>query len=72
MSTFEVVALASATSVATLLLSRLRCIIRPCASDGDKCISGCSDQPLRKDEHELDISHYELNGREILVMSAKD
>ena len=39
---------------------------------GDKCISGCSDQPLRKEEHELDISHYELNGREILVMSAKD
>ena len=72
MSTFEVVALTSATSVATLLLSRLRCIIRPCASDGDKCISGCSDQPLRKDEHELDISHYEINGREILVLSAKD
>ena len=72
MSTFEVVALTSATSVATLLLSRLRCIIRPCASDCDKCISGCSDQPLRKDEHELDISHYDLNGREVIILTSKD
>ena len=72
MSTFEVVALTSATSVATLLFSRLRCICRPCAADGDRCISGCSDQPLRKDEHELDISHYELNGRGIFVTTATD
>jgi len=72
MSTFEVVALTSAASVLTLVISRLRCICRPCAADGDKCVSGCSDQPLRKDEHELDISHYELNGRDIIVMTAKD
>ena len=72
MNTFEVVALTSATSVATLLLSRLRCIVRPCSQDGDKCVSGCTDQPLRKDEHELDISHYDLNGREVIIMTAKD
>ena len=72
MSTFEVVALTSAASVATLIISRLRCIMKPCSPDGDKCISGCSDQPLRKDEHELDISHYELNGRDIIIMTAKE
>ena len=72
MSTFEVVALTSATSIGTLILSRIRCIIRPCASDGDKCISGCSDQPLRKEEHELDISHFDLNGREVIILTAKD
>ena len=72
MSTFEVVALTSATSVLTLLLSRLRCIVKPCSPDGDKCISGCTDQPLRKEDHELDISHYDLNGREVIILTAKD
>ena len=72
MSTFEVVALTSATLVCTLLLSRLRCIVRPCAADGDKCIRGCTDQPLRKDDHELEVSHYNLNGREVLLLTAKD
>ena len=72
MSTFEVVAITSATSILTLVLSRIRCILRPCASDGDKCISGCSDQPLRKEDHELDISHIDLNGREVIILTAKD
>ena len=72
MSPFEVVALTSAASIATLVLSRIRCIIKPCNQDGEKCVSGCTDQPLRKDEHELDISHFELNGREVIILTAKD
>ena len=72
MSTFEVVAITSATSIVTLLLSRLRCIVRPCATDGDKCVSGCTDTPLRKDDHELDIQEYHIGGREVLIVSAKD
>ena len=72
MSTFEVVALTSAASVATLIISRFRCIMKPCSPDGDKCISGCSDQPLRKEDHELDCSHFDLNGREVLILTAKD
>ena len=71
MSTFEVVAL-TAASIATLVLSRIGCIIKPCNQDGEKCVSGCTDQPLRKDEHELDISHFELNGREVIILTAKD
>ena len=72
MSTFEVVALTSLTSIATLILSRIRCILKPCSSEGDKCVSGCSDQPLRKDEYELDCTHYDLNGREVLILTSKD
>ena len=72
MSTFEVVAVTSLTSVATLILSRIRCILKPCSSEGDRCISGCSDQPLRKDEHEIDCAEYDLNGRTILLVTSKD
>ena len=72
MSTFEVVALTSAASVATLIISRLRWIMKPCSPDGDKCISGCSDQPLRREEHELDVSEYDLNGRQVIILTSKD
>ena len=72
MSTFEVIALTSAASVATLIISRLRCIVKPCSSDGEKCISGCSDQPLRREEHELDVSEYDLNGRQVIILTSKD
>ena len=72
MSTFEVVALTSATSIATLILSRIRCILKPCNQEGEKCVSGCTDQPLRKDEHELDVSHFDLNGREVIILTSKD
>ena len=72
MSTFEVVAVTSLTSVATLILSRIRCILKPCSSEGDRYISVCSDQPLRKDEHEVDCSEYDLNGHTILLVTSKD
>ena len=72
MSTFEVVALTSATSIATLILSRVRCIVKTCHQDGEKCVSGCTDKPLRKDEHEIDVSQFDLNGREVIILTSKD
>ena len=72
MSTFEVVALTSATSVLTLLLSRLRCIVKPFSQDGDKCISGWTDHAMSKEDIVLDFSHYYVIGREVIILTAKD
>ena len=72
MSEVALVAVTSAVSVLTLVISRIRCIIRPCAGDGERCISGCTDQALRRDEHNIDVCHYELNGRDVLVLTAKE
>ena len=41
------------------------------AAKVDECISGCTDQPLRKDEHELDVAEYHLGGREVLILTGK-
>ena len=73
MSEIGLVALTSGVSVLTLVIARIRCICRPCDDTGQqKCQSGCTDQPLQKDEHELDVSKFELNGRDIIVVTAKD
>ena len=73
MSELGLVALTSGVSVATLVIARIRCMCRPCDDSGQqKCQSGCTDQPLQKDEHELDCTKYELNGRDIIVVTAKD
>ena len=48
MSTFEVVALTSATSIATLILSRIRCILKPCNQDGENVFLGAPTNPFGK------------------------
>ena len=58
--------------VATLILSRIRRIIRPCASDGERCVSCCTDAPLRNEERELDVTMHHLNGRDVLVPTSKN
>ncbi len=72
MSELGLVALTSGVSVLTLVIARIRCICRPCDDNQQKCQSGCTDQPLQKDEHELDVSKFERNGRDIIVVTAKD
>ena len=70
MTSVELVAISSGASILTLCLGRVRCLIRPCSSE-EKCISGCTDQPLRKDEHELDVTEYHIGGREVLILTGK-
>ena len=68
-----VAAITSATSLLTVVVSRVRCIIRPC-SDGEKCQSGCSDQPLEKrdEPHEIDIQACEWGERKCFVLSSRE
>ena len=70
MTSVELVAISSGASILTLCLGRVRCLIRPCSSE-EKCISGCTDQPLRKDEHELDVTEFHIGGREVLILTGK-
>ncbi len=73
MGDIGLVALTSGLSVLTLVIARIRCICRPCHDDSSKMFeSGCTDQPLVKDDHELDVSKFELNGRDVIVVTAKD
>ena len=61
-------------SLATVALSRIRCILRPCDPDGQKCQSGCSEFPLDKPEpHELSIQDFDIApGRKCLIVASKD
>ena len=72
MSSVELVALTSGTTLATIILGRLRCIFRP-FSDGPCFQSACSDQPLEKhDDHEIDLQQCDLgNGKQCWVISSK-
>ena len=56
MSEATIIAITSGTTLATLILSRIRCLFRPCDPGGQYCQSGCTDQKLDKDEgHEIKI-----------------
>ena len=74
MSEVALVGITTLGSLATVALSRCRCILRPCDPDGQRCQVGCSDQPLEKpDPHEIDVQPYEIApGRRCLIVSAKD
>ena len=73
MSEAIVIAITSGTTLATLVLSRIRCLFRPCDPDGQYCQSGCTDQKLDKDGgHEIKLEERTLNGREILVIASND
>ena len=73
MSEAVVIAITSGTTLATLVLSRIRCLFRPCDPGGQYCQSGCTDQKLDKDEgHEIKIEERNLNGRDVLVIASND
>ena len=73
MSEATVIAITSGTTLATLTLSRIRCLFRPCDPSGQYCQSGCTDQKLDKDEgHEIKIEERNLNGRDVLVIASND
>ena len=73
MSGATVIAITSGTTLATLILPRIRCLFRPCDPGGQYCQSGCTDQKLDKDEgHEIKIEERNLNGRDVLVIASND
>ena len=72
MSEALVIGITSATTLATLIISRLRCILRPCDPDGQSFQSGCTDQKLDKSAHELKIDEHNLNGRDVLLVASND
>jgi len=73
MSEAVIIGITSATTLATVILGRLRCIFRP-FSDGPCFQSACSDVPLEhRDEHQIDLQQCDLgSGRFAWVLSAKE
>ena len=67
-----VLALSSLTTVCTLCLSRLRCLLRPCDPEGQYSQCGFTDAKLDKSAHELKIDERNLNGRDVLVVASND
>ena len=73
MSEVSLVAITTAGSLLTVLISRIRFICRPCSQEPEKiCQSGCSDRALDRETHEIAVGEYELNGRNVLVINGKD
>ena len=72
MSEATIIALTSATTICTILLSRLRCLIRPCDPEGQYSQCGFTDQKLDKSAHELKIDERNLNGRDVLVVASNE
>ena len=73
MSEVTLVAITTAASIVTVLISRIRFIFRPCSEDPEKiCQSGCSEHKLDRETHEIEVGEYELNGRNVLVINSKD
>ncbi len=58
----------AASSICSLVISRLRCVLR---SGQSPCFQrGCSDQPLEsKDDSEIMVHKHALGGHEVLVVS---
>ena len=73
MSEVTLVTITTAASIVTVLISRIRFIFRPCSEDPEKrCQSGCTESKLDRETHEIEVSEYELNGRNVLVINSKD
>ena len=66
------IAITSGTTLLTLCLSRLRCLIRPCDPEGQYSQCGFTDAKLDKSAHELKIDERNLNGRDVLVVASND
>ena len=67
-----VIGISSATTICTIVLSRLRCLLRPCDPEGQYSQCGFTDQKLDKSAHELKIDERNLNGRDVLVVASND
>ena len=67
-----IIGISSATTICTIVLSRLRCLIRPCDPEGQYSQCGFTDQKLDKSAHELKIDERNLNGRDVLVVASND
>ena len=66
MSEVTLVAITTAASIVTVLISRIRFIFRPCSEDPEKrCQSGCTESKLDRETHEIEVSEYDLNGRNV-------
>ncbi len=73
MTELGLVAITSAASLLTVLISRVRFIWRPCSEGPEKvCQSGCTDSRLDRETPEICVGEYELNGREVLVINSKE
>ena len=73
MSEVTLVAITSAASILTVLISHIRFILRPCSEDPEKrCQPGCTDTKLDRETHEIAVGEYDLNGRNVLVINSKD
>ena len=66
------IAISSLTTVCTLCLSRLRCLIRPCDPEGQYSQCGFTDAKLDKSAHELKVDVRNSNGRDVLVVASSD
>ena len=67
-----VIAITSGTTICTIVLSRLRCLLRPCDPEGQYSQCGFTDAKLDKSAHELKIDERNLNGRDVLVVANND
>ena len=67
-----IIAITSGTTILTLILSRLRCLIRPCDPKRQYSQCGFTDSKLDKSAHELKIDERNLNGRDVLVVASND
>ena len=73
MSEIGIIAITSATTICTLILSRIRCLIRPCDPDGQYSQCGFTDAKLDKGSaHEIKVDEHVLNGRDVLVCHSND
>ena len=73
MSEVTLVGITSLASLLTVLVSRIRFIWRPGSQDPERrCQSGCTDTKLDRDQREITVGEYELNGRNVLVINSKD
>ena len=73
MSEVTLVAITTAASIVTVLISRIRFIFRSCSEEPEKrCQSGCTESKLDRETHEIEVSEYDLNGRNVLVINSKD
>ena len=62
-------AVSAASSLAALVISRIRCR-RVFDDDGNPtCLSACSDKPLTSED--LQVDEYQVGDRQILLLSAK-
>ena len=72
MGVAPIIGISSATTICTIVLSRLRCLVRPCDPEGQYSQCGFTDQKLDKSAHELKIDERNLNGRDVLVVASNE